>query len=191
MSIEALQQQMAETALRRQDSKQILQQTAGALQQSQKQQAAAATVAGQSAPSMSVLDRRLLGKPVRWNGEDQSWKYWRFVTRAYLTAALPSIHDLLERAENGGASDSVLCAKLTRDEARHSRQLYCVLVLLVTGRALDKVQGAGEGEGAAAWRAMTLWQQSKPSSDVFVNTNRPEHARGTRLRQGWDRRQRH
>ena len=64
---------------------------------------------------MSMVDTRLLGKPERWNGEDKSWKNSWFVTRAHLMAAPLSLHDLLERAENGGASDSVLCAKLTQD----------------------------------------------------------------------------
>ena len=89
--------------------------------------------------------------PERWNGEDKSW---RFVAPACLMAGHPSMHNLLERAENGGSNDPVICAKLSSKEARHSRQLYHVLVLLVTGRALDKVQGAGEREGAAAWRAV-------------------------------------
>ena len=83
---------------RQQHTEQMLQQNSGALQQSQQQQAAAATVAGHCASSMSMVDTRLLGKPERWNGEDKSWKDWRFVTRAHLMAALPSIHDLLERA---------------------------------------------------------------------------------------------
>ena len=48
------------------------------------------------------------------------------------------------------------------DEARHSRLLYHVLDLLVTGRALDKLQRSGEGEGAAAWRAMH--EQREPRS---------------------------
>ena len=50
---------------------------------------------------MSMVDARHLGKQERWNGEDKSWKDWSFVTRAYLMAALPSKHDLLERAKKG------------------------------------------------------------------------------------------
>ena len=74
---------------------------------------------------------------------------------------LPSVHDLV-KAENGRASDSVHCAKLTQDEARHSRQLYFALVFLVIGRALDKVQGSCEGEGAAARRV--VHEQWEPRS---------------------------
>ena len=58
-----------------------------------------------------MVDARLLAKPERVNGEDKSWKDWRFIITTCLTAA-PSVHNLLERAENGGAGDSVLCANL-------------------------------------------------------------------------------
>ena len=141
---------MAEMALRQQHTEQVLQQTAGALQQSQQQQAAAATVAGQSAS----MDTRLLGKPERWNGEDKSWKDWRFVTRAYLMAALPSIHDLLDRAENGEERVTRYSVPSSLKTKPDTVDKCYVLVLLVTGRALDKVQGAGEGEGAAVWEAV-------------------------------------
>ena len=39
---------------------------------------------------------------------------------------------------------------------------HYVSVLLVVGRALDKVQGSGEGEGAAAWR--TVHEHWEPRS---------------------------
>ena len=71
---------------------------------------------------------------------------WRFITYAHLMAAL----------------DSELCAELSQDEARHRRQLYYVLVLLITGRALNEAQGSGERESAAAWRAMQ--EQWRPRS---------------------------
>ena len=46
-----------------------------------------------------MADTRLLGKFERRNGEDTSWKDWRFITCAYRVAAHPPLHDLL-RAEN-------------------------------------------------------------------------------------------
>ena len=79
-----------------------------------------------------MVDTSLLVKPERWNGEEKSKKNWRFITRVFLMAALHSFLDILERAENGGAGDSALCAMPTQDEARHSRQLYNVFGLLVT-----------------------------------------------------------
>ena len=91
MSIETLQQQMADMALRQQQTDQMLQQTKGALQQSQQQAA--------SPQSMSMVDTRLVGKPERWNGEDKILEDWRFVTRACLMGACPSMHDLLERRD--------------------------------------------------------------------------------------------
>ena len=42
-----------------------------------------------------MVDPWQLGKPERWNGDDKSWKDWRFVARAYLMAALPAVHGLL------------------------------------------------------------------------------------------------
>ena len=85
-----------------------------------------------------------------------------------------------------------------------SRQLDYVLALLVTGRALVKVQGSGEGESAAVGRAMhEQWDLAhrarslecfSPSwttvSREHAGSNRslramcsrirrPEHARGT------------
>ena len=50
---------------------------------------------------MSMVGHAAPGKPERFNGEDKRWKDLRFITRAYLMAALSSIHDLLKRAENG------------------------------------------------------------------------------------------
>ena len=138
MSIETLQQQ----------TDQMLQQTAGALRQSEQQAAAASTAAGQSASSqsMSVVDTRLMGKPERWNGEDKSSKM----------EALPSAHDHLERAENGGASDSVLCAKLTQDEARHSRHMYSGSWFI--GMLLALLGDRFTGDAQAAIEAIFSWK---------------------------------
>ena len=83
------------------------QQTGGALWQSQQRAAAAASVAeSQGGPpqSISVVDTRLLWKPERWNSEQEL---------AGLTAAVPSTYELLERAENGEASDPALCTNLS------------------------------------------------------------------------------
>ena len=50
---------------------------------------------------------------------------------------LQHVHGVLERAENGGVNDSVICANLSPDEARHSRQLYNVVVLWFSGSLLE------------------------------------------------------
>ena len=120
MSIEALQQQVAEMALRQQHEGQMLQQTAGALRKSHQQQAAAATPARQSASSTSMVDITIF-----WNERGTE-----------------------EQVIQLSLSSSILTNPDTVD-----KRIAC-LVLWVTGCALDNVQGSGEGEGAAAWRAM-------------------------------------
>ena len=96
-----------------------------------------------TASALGMVDTRLLGKPEKWNGTDAAWKDWRFVVRAYLQAAMPTIGDLLDRAE--GDTTQVECEHLSVEEKASSQQLYYVLVLLTSDRALDKVQAAGEG----------------------------------------------
>ena len=63
--------------------------------------AAIGNAAGQAAvQTTSMVDTRFLGTPERWNGGDAGWKEWRFITRAYLQAAMPIIGDLLDKAES-------------------------------------------------------------------------------------------
>ena len=109
---------------------------------------------------------------------------------------LPSIHDLLEPAENGGANDPVVCAKLNLGEARHSRQLktcwfsWSLDAHWTKFKVQVKEKGQLYGE-PCTWEPRSrsqfagmllsilscrfagdmLRRQSKPSSDVFVNTS--------------------
>ena len=103
--------------------------------------------------NQSMVDMRLLGKPDKWDGTDSRWKDWRFVTRAYLIAAIPAATEILNKSED--LTDKVAVVDWTEEENKSAcKQIYYILVLLTSGRALDKVQGAGEGEGAEAWRSM-------------------------------------
>ena len=106
----------------------------------------------QGSVHMGMVDTRLLGKPERWDGSDRGWKDWRFVTRAYLMAAMPSVSVYLDRAE--ALTQDIDLPSLDEDGQQVSRQLYYILVLLTSGRALDKVQASGEGEGLKSWRLM-------------------------------------
>ena len=89
-------------------------------------------------------------------------------------------------------NDSVTCANLSIDEARHRRQLYYVLVLLVTGRALNKVQSSGEAmvqnlaHGADSLAALVhseiqVYGDSQAATEAFERCVReyegPEHTR--------------
>lgn len=113
-------------------------------------------------PRSGTVDTRVLGKPEKFDGEETKWKEWRFATRAYLAAAVEGVEPGLTIDEN--STQSVLNANMSQDEARMSCQLHFALVLLCTGRALDKAQGAGASEGFQAWRHLhTYWEpKSKP-----------------------------
>ena len=62
-------------------------------------QATQARLDQQRAAAVGMVDTRLLGKPEKWDGTDRAWKDWRFVTRAYLMAAMPATSVALDRAE--------------------------------------------------------------------------------------------
>ena len=42
---------------------------------------------------MSVIDTRLIGKPIRFEGDINGWKTWRFQTLAYFGAVESSLAD--------------------------------------------------------------------------------------------------
>lgn len=106
------------------------------------------------------VDTHLLGMPERFGGQDSLWRDGKFVTKAYGQAALPEIRVLLGRVEKG--TDDVRDAVLNEREQALSAQLYYMLALLTKSHALDKVQGAGEGEGLLVWRI--LQEQWEPRS---------------------------
>ena len=42
-----------------------------------------------SSSMMGCIDTRLLGKPDKFDGQDSCWRDWKFITKAYIQAALP------------------------------------------------------------------------------------------------------
>ena len=52
-----------------------------------------------SSSMMGCIDTRLLGKPDKFDGQDSCWRDWKFITKAYMQAALPDIRTLLVKAE--------------------------------------------------------------------------------------------
>ena len=119
---------------------------------------ATATPRGEESQQRTNIDTRLLGKPDRFDGSDSSWKDWEFVTRSYLMAAIGGIGQGLQTAESE-PNMQVQNVHLNPEQRGASTQLYFALVMLTTGRALDKVQGAGAGEGFQAWRELhNYWQ---------------------------------
>ena len=107
-----------------------------------------------------MQERQAAGKTgqVRWSG--LVLEGLKFITQAYIQAALLDIRALLLMAEE--TTDDVRKAALTTPQQGLSVQLYYMLALLTKNRALDKLQGAGEGEGLAAWCG--LREQWEPKS---------------------------
>ena len=69
----------------------------------------------------------------------------------------PMVKPMLDIAETDDRDVSL--ASIPPDEATIAKQLAYCLVMLTKGRALDKVQSAGNGEGLMAWRLMcTQWE---------------------------------
>ena len=130
---------------------------------------AVATAAAGASPSLvsvssssmlGCIDTRLLRKPDKFDGQDSCWRDWKFITKAYIQAALPDIRVLLVKAEE--TSDDVRNVVLNAPERALSVQLYYMLALLRKNRALDNVQAAGEGEGLGACRGVQ--EQWEPKS---------------------------
>ena len=66
-------------------------------QQMQNQQAAQTPI---DRPMGSALvDTRQLGKPDKFDGRDECWKEWKFVTKSYLCAVNQGARALLDKAE--------------------------------------------------------------------------------------------
>ena len=70
--------------------------------------AAVATAAAGASPTlvsvssssmMGCIDTRLLGKPDKFDGQDSCWRDWKFITKAYIQAALQDIRVLLMTCE--------------------------------------------------------------------------------------------
>ena len=72
----------------------------------------ASTLMGAGSNSaMGCIDTRLLGKPDKFDGQDSCWRDWKFITKAYIQAALPDTRALLLMAEE--TTDDVRNAALT------------------------------------------------------------------------------
>ena len=119
---------------------------------------------GAPRPMSNLFGIQGLGKPDKFSGEDSKWKDWCFVTRSFLVASIPSSQTGLEQAENSPTVD-VRNINVNDEAARvASLSVYFALTMLTCGRALDRVQSAGVGEGYFAWRTLCDFWQPKTRS---------------------------
>ena len=99
-----------------------------------------------------TVDTRLIGRPETFDGKDENWSSFALVLKAYVAAISPRMLELIKKSED--PAFDVDNALLSNEDERWSCQLYYVLAMLCKGRSQDKVELAGEGEGAALWRSL-------------------------------------
>ena len=100
------------------------------------------TAAGQ------VLDTRVLGRPDKWDGSEKAWPNWSFVMKAYAGAIDQDLSADMTTAEC--STDAMSNDAMTGERKARSVQLYFVLIMLCTGRALDRIANAPHGWGMEA-----------------------------------------
>ena len=109
---------------------------------------------GSSRFSEQGVDTRILGKPDSFDGTAQKWRDWSVVVRGYAGVVVADLSVLMEQAEQSTAG--VFVASMTPGQAKASKQLYFILLMLCRGQALDRVINSGQGEGLEAWRQLAL-----------------------------------
>ena len=102
-------------------------------------------------PTGVRVDTRLLGKPHDFSGKLDDWRDWSVVFEGYAAAAVPVEAGMTRAVE---ANAIVLNATLEAPVVRVSQQLYWMLLMLCKNTALQKVAGAGRGEGLEAWKLL-------------------------------------
>eukprot|EP00971_Amphidinium_carterae_P340261 6478495-Amphidinium_carterae.1 len=117
------------------------------------QQATAAAAAGAlpiPAPHRSIVDTRVLQKTSNFEGDQQKWSLWSFLFRAYCDAVHPDLGGLMDRAV---AATSPIYPTADR-EKELAQQLFLMLALSTSGRALEKIRSCSYGEGLECWRQL-------------------------------------
>ena len=96
------------------------------------------TAAGQ------VVDTRVLGRPDKWDGSEKAWPNWSFVMKAFAGAIDQALSADMTTAEC--STDAVSNDTMTGEKKKaRSVQLYFVLIMLCSGRALDRIANAPHG----------------------------------------------
>ena len=114
----------------------------------------------QGGRATGVVDTRVLGKPDNWDGIEKALPKWSFVAKAYAGDIDQKLADDMTIAE---LSTTSLDNEVVTPEAQaRSVQLYFILIMLCTGRALDRIANAPHGGGMEPWRL--LFQVNSPKN---------------------------
>ena len=128
---------MAKSDERLEQLEQALQQAGTALQAANCRVAALEASAGApatlatTAPSASMVDMPVLGKPSNFAGDEASWKSWSFVMLSFSATVSSDLRALMEKA--GTAATDMRNVNLTSSEQVWSRQ-PCYMLSLSTRR---------------------------------------------------------
>ena len=114
----------------------------------------------------AVVDTRLIGRPKSFTGRDEDWPGWALILRAYAGAISQRLLYLMDHSEalETQPTNAALIGGdgYSPDQDRElSVQLYYVLVMLMEGKAADKVALVGRGEGLTLWKSLIDQYESK------------------------------
>ena len=103
------------------------------------------------------VDTRALVRTDRWYGSEKAWPIWSFVTRAYVGA--------IDRDLSWDTTNAEINTDAVSNVQLGIVQLYVILIMLCTGRALDCAVSAMYSCGMKAWRmfchAYALWNDAR------------------------------
>ena len=103
-----------------------------------------------------------LGRPDKWDGSEMAWPNWSFVMKAYAGAIDQDLSADMTTAEC--STDAVSNSAMTGERKARSVQLCFVLIMLCTGRALDRTANAPHGWCMEALRL--LFQAYSPKNNA-------------------------
>ena len=103
-------------------------------------------------------------RPVGW--QRKGWPNWSIIAKSYAGATDQQLSEAMSQAE---ISTAVLDNASMSQEARaRSVQLYFILIMLCTGRPLDRVANAPHGWSMDAWRLLFQAYSAKNNARLVV-----------------------
>ena len=108
-----------------------------------------------------VVDTRVLGKLGKWNGSRKAWLNWSVVMKGY--------DGVINQQLSGDVTSAEIITDVVSKVQLGGVQLYFVLIMVGTGRDVDRIASALRGWSTKAWRL--LFQASMVVLAVSLDTN--------------------